>query len=545
MNLKSKNIIKYVMRNWRLNDLYGAMLDKKIYGNYTDRIQADLQSVSELVRSKHIQEHSASETIFFINFTNMISQAKYDGFLGKAIGEKRAYAVFEHRSPIKESYYKVFGIDNFIYIEDYIQYNRVSDYTRMAQEFCASLEYEALSGIKYGGEFELGKQVLSTIGRKHKCGSSNWDGNAYSEEVLELLVIGMQYYDAMVTIIEKFKPYLSLANEINYVYCAAVSNAMIAKGIPVVQYVSSADGQGLVFKRRTSFNNLRINANSADKSSLERTRDETFDGQLIVQQIYDQYYNNQEIHNIGKQIKTKEEIEKELNLDPCKKNVVLFSHVMWDANMFYGKDLYADFEEWFIETVKSGVKNNKVNWIIKIHPANAWKSDSKVTREEELIRDKIGALPSHVHVVYPDTEINTLSLYMITDVGITVRGTVGMELPCLGIPVLTAGTGRYSGLGFTNDSESIDEYEGKLANIQELEKLDTDMIKLAQRYYDIVRNRIPYLFDGVHRVQNKHEKLNSPFLTDVCFDNIEALFSNAKIQRLRKWLLESNDIDSL
>lgn len=545
MNIKRKNRIKNMMHGLRLNGLYGAMLDKKIYGNYTDRIQIDLNNVRDLVGSKHTREHEAKKTVFLINFTNMISQAKLDGFLGKAIGNKQVYAVFDHRSSIKKSYYKAFGICNFIYIEDFIQYNKISEYIRMAHDFCSSFEYETLASIKYGSGFELGKQVLSTIGRKHKCGSSNWDGEAYSEEVIEMSVIGMQYYDAMIRIIEKYMPDLALANEINYVYCAAVTNAMIERGIPVVQYVSSADGKGLVFKRRTTFSNLRINANSADRSSLEKTCNEPLDSQLIVQQIYDQYYNNLEVHNVGKQIKTKEEIEKELNLDPRKKNVVLFSHVMWDANMFYGRDLYSDFEEWFVETVKAGVKNDKVNWIIKIHPANAWKSDAKITREEELIDQAIGMLPNHMHVVYPDTEINTLSLYMITDVGITVRGTVGMELPCLGIPVLTAGTGRYSGLGFTNDSESIEDYENKLANAQKMGKLDSETTIIAQRYYNIVRNRIPYNFDGIRRIQNKNESIASPFVTDIIFDDCDSLFDNSEIKRLIKWLFYTNDIDSL
>ena len=55
------------------------------------------------------------------------------------------------------------------------------------------------------------------------------------------------------------------------------------------------------------------------------------------------------------------------------KTAVLFSHVLWDANMFYGEDLFDDQEEWFVETVRAACANDRVNWIVKLHPANVWK----------------------------------------------------------------------------------------------------------------------------------------------------------------------------
>ena len=62
-----------------------------------------------------------------------------------------------------------------------------------------------------------------------------------------------------------------------------------------------------------------------------------------------------------------------------------------------------------------------------------------------LIRERVGKLPPHVRVLAPDTKVSTLSLFRSIDAGITVRGSIGYELPCFGVPVVTAGTGRYSG----------------------------------------------------------------------------------------------------
>jgi hypothetical protein len=155
-----------------------------------------------------------------------------------------------------------------------------------------------------------------------------------------------------------------------------------------------------------------------------------------------------------------------------RKIAVVFSHVLWDANLFYGEDLFEDYGDWFVATVRAAAANPDIEWLIKMHPANLWKRARDGVggefAEVELIRAKIGGLPRHVHLVEPDSDIDTLSLFRSGDYGITVRGTSGMEMPCFGKPTLTAGTGRYSGLGFTVDSQNRDEYLGRLASLQTL-----------------------------------------------------------------------------
>src|SRR5207237_9778600 len=86
-----------------------------------------------------------------------------------------------------------------------------------------------------------------------------------------------------------------------------------------------------------------------------------------------------------------------LGLDPAKKTAVVFSHILWDANMFYGDDLFADQEEWFVETVRAASENPRVNWIVKLHPANVWKLRREGLAgeldEERAIRERLGKLP--------------------------------------------------------------------------------------------------------------------------------------------------------
>jgi Capsule polysaccharide biosynthesis protein len=103
-------------------------------------------------------------------------------------------------------------------------------------------------------------------------------------------------------------------------------------------------------------------------------------------------------------------------------------------------------------------------------------------QELEVIDSAIGNLPPHVKLVYPETELSTYSLFEIADYAVTVRGTVGIESALFGIPVVTAGTGRYSGRGFTLDSSTRHEYLERLAALETYPRLSAEQTELAERF---------------------------------------------------------------
>src|SRR5256885_16944770 len=57
------------------------------------------------------------------------------------------------------------------------------------------------------------------------------------------------------------------------------------------------------------------------------------------------------------------------------------------------------------------------------------------------LREAVGELPPHVRLIRPDDDVDNVDLFRIVDAGVTIRGTVGLELPRLGVPALTAGGG--------------------------------------------------------------------------------------------------------
>ena len=129
-------------------------------------------------------------------------------------------------------------------------------------------------------------------------------------------------------------------------------------------------------------------------------------------------------------------------------------------------------------------KNKNVNWLIKIHPANIWKrklENVDVEYDEiKIIKDTIGKLPNHMKIMMPNHEISSFNLFKLCDYGVTIRGTSGLELSTLGKPCITAGTGRYSNLGFTYDSDNKINYLDKIKNIHLLKPMSKKEIQLAK-----------------------------------------------------------------
>ncbi len=99
-----------------------------------------------------------------------------------------------------------------------------------------------------------------------------------------------------------------------------------------------------------------------------------------------------------------------------------------------------------------------------------------------ILRRYFAELPPHVSFIPADNDISTHSLFSLMDVCVTVRGTVGIEAARLGIPVITAGDGPYSDLGFTIDCRSREHYLSRLAQVQTIEPLTDHQQALAERF---------------------------------------------------------------
>ncbi|MCB9902765.1 MAG: hypothetical protein H6826_15600 [Planctomycetes bacterium] len=164
---------------------------------------------------------------------------------------------------------------------------------------------------------------------------------------------------------------------------------------------------------------------------------------------------------------------------------VIFCHVLWDATFWAGEDLFADYAEWLEQTVRAAMSIEDVDWIVKAHPANAFRSahgDVRGCAEVRLLEEKLPPLPPHIHVMLPDAPVTALDCFAGADVGITVRGMPGVEMACFGKRVLTAGTGPFDRLGFTDDFDTQQAYLDALSALGTAGPVPEERAFLARRY---------------------------------------------------------------
>jgi hypothetical protein len=204
-----------------------------------------------------------------------------------------------------------------------------------------------------------------------------------------------------------------------------------------------------------------------------------------------------------------------------------------------------------VESVRAACANDRVNWIVKLHPANVWKRkrDNVTGDLDELvaIRERVGELPAHVRVLKPDSDLSARSVFDVTDVGVTIRGSVGFELPCFGVPVLTAGTGFYSGRGFTVDSASTEEYLARLRTIEETPPLTDGEVLLAKKHaYALFRLR-QTRFTSFRSVFQPLEHVDRPFEAsiEVFAGSADELARADDLRRLGRWAADSRALDYL
>jgi hypothetical protein len=162
--------------------------------------------------------------------------------------------------------------------------------------------------------------------------------------------------------------------------------------------------------------------------------------------------------------------------------------------------------------------------------------------ELRAIRETLGELPSHMKLLTSDATVSTFSLFAAMDYCITVRGTVGMEAACFGVPVLTAGTGRYDRLGFTIDFGTQEAYLACLSRLERQPPLTALQTELARRFaYGVFLAR-PLALQSIMCRHSRDAKasMSAKFLLDPSKDVSRA----PDIATVTEWL-ESGEEDYL
>lgn len=170
----------------------------------------------------------------------------------------------------------------------------------------------------------------------------------------------------------------------------------------------------------------------------------------------------------------------------------LMTHVNWDAVTDYSPMLFEDFDRWILSTIEHLANDSAADWLIKVHPGEGWHNPR--TGIQALVQRHYPSLPAHIHLIRYDDNISPLDFFNLVDGAVTVYGTSGLEIGCLGKPTIVAGAAHYSRKGFTYDPDTVEDYFRLIGSVQDIPPLTEAQRQLALRYAYIyfVRRQIPF-----------------------------------------------------
>jgi hypothetical protein len=492
------------------------------------------------------------------SLTESVFQLKLEGVLAKAFQSERLepVAAVPAGADLARRYLEVFGIRRFVTLDDYL----TPDLEAAAEdEAAAAVERVAdqadVKALVFRGA-GVGRQALSTVSRYLHEGHVDLSEPETRGLLRRFLALANRTALAAGALLDDVRPDAVLFCERNYAAEGPLCDLALERGLNTIQFVSGFEDDALVFKRYTAeTKGLHPRSLSDESWPLVEGMAWTPEHDAEVDDEFARRYEATSflvrLNQPWTKPASRADLAERLGLDPGRPTAVVFSHLLWDANMFYGRDLFADQEEWFVETVRAAAENDRANWVVKLHPANVWKNkrDGFQGELDELVamRERIGRLPDHVRVLPPDTDISTWSLFAVTDVGVTIRGSVGFELPCLGVPVLTAGTGFYSGRGITVDSSTPEEYLGRLRSVETIPPPTPEQVTLARKHaYALFRLR-QTRFTSFRARYRPIEEIDHPFEATIeIHPRTRAELAAADdLRRLGEWAVRSRALDYL
>lgn len=277
-------------------------------------------------------------------------------------------------------------------------------------------------------------------------------------------------------------PHSTLTSHGIYVEYAPAMAAAVYQGVKPVSWASGYAERHHYFTVPQSANKLLLQGMKSEnwRERAEKPLTAREEAQLD-NFLHERYFKSaaRDINVISKP-ESPEVLRAKLGITNSKPIYCLFAHVNWDACFDMSTMIFPNANTWVLDSMRAFFANTDVNWIVRVHPGEI--TDGSVLSTKDVIEAEFKTLPPHVKVLGADSDINSYGLFELIDGGVTIFGTVGVEVAMMGKPVILAGESHYAAKGFTTDSRSAEQYFDWLKKAATLPKLSPDARDLARRY---------------------------------------------------------------
>lgn len=147
-----------------------------------------------------------------------------------------------------------------------------------------------------------------------------------------------------------------------------------------------------------------------------------------------------------------------------------FPNVIWDADIEEINVAFNGVLDWLLKTINFLKNKEEIMFIIRCHPSEetVLKGTKKV---EDLLNNKIEYIHEieNIKIIPSSANVDTYNfLKKYVDVGLAYDGTLGIEMPYIGIPTLMAGRGRFNNKHINLGVETIEEYYDYIGNPEKI-----------------------------------------------------------------------------
>ena len=205
--------------------------------------------------------------------------------------------------------------------------------------------------------------------------------------------------------------------------------------------------------------------------------------------------------------------------------VIILTHDFYDNPHGYGRMLFDDFLLWlnFLGELSS---DTKYDWYIKTH--------RDFSDAESIEVQKFVARFPNIHLVNSETSFLQLAREGIR-FALTCYGTVGHELPLLGITVINASYNPHVAYGFNHHAKSISHYEEMIRNLENYEIHKFDENEIYEFYY--VHNNMLSRDDFILRSFEELNRdcdgdFNSNFLIKHITSELDSIICNVELRAI-------------
>jgi hypothetical protein len=389
-------------------------------------------------------------------------------------------------------------------------------------ERTAGITLESLESLKYE-DLELGANVRSTIIRYLQGAPLEGSEAIIREHAYSALVSAR----AATHVMERMRPWRVFMSHGVYVDWGPAMHAALARNIPVTGWKASYLSWHFYLRHVTDVERIDFKLLSDTEWQKMRAQKLTPRQNARLDKFFEDRYQKQISFDMKKIKEYKPDVEalRAKYTKPGKPTWAVLAHINWDSVSDYSPMAYESFDDWIVDTVKTAIGIPEVQWLIKVHPIEAW--DNPASGVQRLLEREFPNLPDHIRVIPAEEDVSPANLFEILDGGVTVYGTSGLEMALLGKPVILAGEAHYGRKGFTHEGLTPDVYRELLHKAHELGPLDEEQRELVRQYAysHFIRRQIP--LEIVHDRRStwwalQHEKRElllpgkDPFIDFIC-----------------------------